>query len=144
MSRPALVFSILMTIALGIPAGVLADQPRADRVVYHLDDAANASWGMMLAGGHLDLDKDAHIVFVAYGPGIDFLLDGAEDRKGNPYNIRVESLQERGVEFRVCEQTLKFRKIDKDQLLDGVTLVPSGAYEIARLQNQEGYAYFRP
>jgi intracellular sulfur oxidation DsrE/DsrF family protein len=115
-----------------------------EKVVYHLDDAANGRWALMLASGHLELNPDAHIVFVAYGPGVDFLLDEAEDRRGNAYEPTVIDLAEMGVDFRVCKTTLEARDIDEDRLLDVVTTVPSGTREIVRLQTEEGFAYLKP
>ena len=51
---------------------------------------------------------------------------------------------QRGVEFRVCEYTLKSRNIDKSKMIDDLKYVPSGVAEVARLQAQEGYAYLKP
>jgi intracellular sulfur oxidation DsrE/DsrF family protein len=34
---------------------------------------------------HPDADPTAKIVVVAHGPGIEFLLEGAKDTKGQPY-----------------------------------------------------------
>ncbi|MCG6861689.1 MAG: DsrE family protein [Chromatiaceae bacterium] len=115
-----------------------------EKVVFHLDETANASWALMLARSYLDDSPKAKIVFVAYGPGIDFLLTDAEDKRGNPYDHRVRALVERGVEFRVCAATLGARNIAKDNLLETVSVVPSGISEIARLQLKEGYAYLKP
>ncbi len=42
---------------------------------------------LMLARSYMEDSPKARIVFVAYGPGIDFLLEDAEDRPGK---IRLE------------------------------------------------------
>jgi hypothetical protein len=115
-----------------------------EKVVFHLDETANARWALMLANAYLDDSPKAKVVFVAYGPGIDFLLEDAEDRRGNPYDPAVLSLVERGVEFRVCAGTLDARDIAKEDVLDAAIIVPSGVSEIARLQLKEGYAYLKP
>jgi len=115
-----------------------------EKVVFHLDETANARWALMLARSYLDDSPKAKIVFVVYGPGVDFLLEDAEDRRGNPYDHSVLTLVERGVEFRVCAATLNARKIAKEDLLDTALVVPSGISEIARLQLREGYAYLKP
>ena len=115
-----------------------------DKVVYHLDDAANARWALMLAGGHMEAAADARIVVVAYGPGVDFLLKGAQDFRGNAYAPAVESLMTSGVDFRVCANTLAARAITEADVLDDVRVVPSGTMEIVRLQNREGFAYLKP
>ena len=56
----------------------------------------------------------------------------------------MQDLKSQGVEIRVCEITLKQRNIQKSQLIDDVTYVPSGVAEVSRLQIQEGYAYLKP
>jgi intracellular sulfur oxidation DsrE/DsrF family protein len=48
------------------------------------------------------------------------------------------------VQFRVCEITLRERRLRRDQFLPLVKFVPSGVAEIARLQSREGYAYLKP
>jgi intracellular sulfur oxidation DsrE/DsrF family protein len=75
---------------------------------------------------------------------VDLLFDGAKDRNGNPYNIAIEQLKSRGVEFDVCEITLRNRDLSKSRFIPEVTFVPSGVAEITRLQAREGYAYLRP
>lgn len=115
-----------------------------DKVVYHVDDAKNARWALLLARAHLGQNAQAKVVIVAHGPGIDFLLEYAEDPKGNPYDPAIRDLMGQGAEFRICEATLGARNIPADTVLDGVVKVPSGAYEIARLQSREGYAYLKP
>jgi intracellular sulfur oxidation DsrE/DsrF family protein len=71
-------------------------------------------------------------------------MKDAKDANGNPFEVTVQDLKSKGVEFRVCEITLKQRNIDKSQLIDDVTYVPSGVAEVSRLQSQEGYAYLKP
>ena len=95
-------------------------------------------------GNHLEVNPKAHIVIVTHAQGVDFLMDGAKDRNGNPYNIRVEELKAQGVKFDVCDITLRNRKLTRKQFIPEATFVPSGVAEITRLQQREGYAYLRP
>ena len=90
-----------------------------ERMVFHLDETANARWALMLSSAYLDDSPKAKLVIVAHGPGIDFLLEGAEDRRGNLYEPAVMNLVARGVEFRVCATTLAARDIDKERLESG-------------------------
>ena len=76
--------------------------------------------------------------------GVDFLMEGAKDKNGNPYNVMVETLVGRGVTFDVCEITLKSRKLDRKQFIPESVFVPSGVAEIAKLQARGGYAYVKP
>ena len=116
-----------------------------DRVVYHINDtdeqAVNA---LRNIGNHLEVNPKAKIVVVSHSRGVDFLFDGAKDKRGNPYNIPVEKLKAQGVQFDVCSITLRNRKLGKDKFIPEASFVPSGVAEITRLQQREGYAYLRP
>ncbi len=131
-------------IGFGTPAFSESSVDDWEKVVFHVDDTVNARWALMLARSYLDDSPKAKVVIVAYGPGVDFLREEAKDKRGNLYDPAVLGLAERGVEFRVCAATLGARKIEKDDLVDSVTIVQSGISEIARLQLKEGYAYLKP
>ena len=117
---------------------------KEEKVVYHLNDAINATAALKNIRNHLDASPNATIVLVAHGPGIDFLLDGAIDKNGAPYDVVVRELARRGVSFRVCNNTLQGRNIDRQRVLPEAVIVPSGVAELSRLQWQEGYAYIKP
>lgn len=138
--------SLLAVLLIGLLVPVYAEERQYawDKVVFHLDETRTARWALMLARSYLDDVPNAKIVFVTYGPGVDFLLEGATDHRDNPYDDAVLRLVERGVDFRVCNATLSAREIGKADLLDAVAVVPSGISEIARLQVKEGFAYLKP
>ncbi len=115
-----------------------------EKVVYHLNDSENAMVALRNVRNHLNASKDAHIAVVAHGKGIDFLLAGAQDRNGNPYEPAVQELKAKGVDFRVCNNTLKSRNLDASAVLPEATVVASGVAEIGRLQAREGYVYLKP
>ena len=116
-----------------------------DRVVYHVNDTgAQAANALRNIGNHLEVTPKAKIVVVTHARGVDCLMDGAKDANGNPYNIRVEELKAQGIQFDVCEITLRNRKRTRKQFIPETTFVPSGVAEITRLQQREGYAYLRP
>lgn len=118
---------------------------QAIRAVYHFADGLDqASRGLQYLRNHLETDPDAKIVAVAHAAGVDFLMKGAKTAKGNEYRGTVEDLDLQGVEFRVCEITLRERGLRREQFLPEVKYVASGVAEIARLQSREGYAYLRP
>jgi len=123
-------------------------QSRAEaqiKTVYHFTlGLEEASRGLGNIRNHLAADPDAKITVVANGSGIEFLLDGAKDKNGNPYDIAVQDLKSKGVDFRVCNNTLVTRKIDRERVLQEAKIVPSGVAEAARLQAREGYVYLRP
>jgi len=136
-----LVKGFLVLVAfLGLSSAAFAET----KAVYHINDSAVASVAMNNIKNHLNADPGVKIVVVTHGKGIDFLLDGAADAKGNPYNINVEELQAKGVDFRVCNNTLVSRKIDPKTVLPGANIVPSGVAELAKLQANEGFVYVKP
>jgi hypothetical protein len=126
-------------------AGATATSKAPVKTVYHLTNGLDeAQRGMGNIRNHLAADPTAKIVVVTNGNGIEFLLDGAKDRNGNPFDATVQDLKTKGVEFRVCNNTLMTRKIDKSKVIPEATIVPSGVAEAATLQAREGYVYLRP
>ena len=136
----------VLQLLAGIAAFALAGAAFAqDKVVYHFDAGLDqATKGLRNIRNHLEVDPKAKIVVVAHASGVDFLMNGAQDQNGNPYSVTVEQLQERGVEFQVCEITLRSRKLDKKQFIPEVSYVPSGVVQITKLQQRDGYAYLKP
>lgn len=115
------------------------------KAVYHLTNGIDeAQRGMGNIRNHLNADPTAKIVVVGNGNGIEFMLDGAKDRNGNPFDATIQDLKSKGVDFRLCNNTLVSRKIDKSRVIPDVTIVPSGVAEAAKLQAREGYVYIRP
>ena len=120
-----------------------AKQPM--KVVYHLtngtDEAARAMGNIR---NLLAVEPGVKVVVVGNALGLDFMLDGAKDRNGNPFDVAIQDLKGKGVEFRACATTLKLRNIDRAKLQPEVTVIDSGVAEAARLQYREGFAYLRP
>jgi len=83
---------------------------------------------------------EVKIEIVAYGPGLGIMtLAGKQSQ-------RVADLALQDITFSACNNTIK--KITKKKgavpkLVEGVTIVGSGAVRIIELQ-QQGYAYIRP
>jgi intracellular sulfur oxidation DsrE/DsrF family protein len=116
-----------------------------DKVVYLFDSGLEqATKGLRNIRNHLEVDPGAKIVAVAHAAGVDFLMDGAKDRNGAPYDAEVQDLMAKGVRFQVCEITMRVRKLKKEQFILGVEFVPSGVVQITHLQQREGYAYLKP
>jgi len=126
-------------VLLGASAQTLAAQ---SRVVYHINDSA----GQALAGlrnirNQLDVAPDTKVIVVTHANGIDFLMTTYKD--ADKVGPLVSALASRGVEFEVCEITLKNRGIGKDDFMLEANFVPSGVVRITELQH-EGYAYLKP
>ena len=128
------------------------------KTVYHLNTGIeSATAALNNIQNHLNADPKAKIVVVTHGPGIDFLMQDAKDSKGREFSAAVSGLSGKGVDFRVCNNTLVSRNINPDKLLletkivpSGVVMpvvsrdMPSGVAEVARLQAKEGFAYLKP
>jgi uncharacterized protein len=115
------------------------------KTVYHLTNGLEeATRGLGNIRNHLAADPTARITVVTNGSGIEFLLAGALDRNGNPYEVIVQDLKSKGVDFRVCNNTLVTRRIDPSKVIPEAVIVASGVAEAARLQAREGYVYLRP
>ena len=140
--RSTFILAAVAALALGGCAGGGSGGP--DKVVYHINDSVNATALMRNVGNHLEVDPTAKIVIVGHAQGVDFLMDDAKDKAGNPYNITVEKLAAKGVTFDVCEITLKSRNLKKDQFIPEAKFIPSGVAEITKLQAREGYVYIKP
>jgi intracellular sulfur oxidation DsrE/DsrF family protein len=115
------------------------------KVVYHVNEnIEQGTAAIRNIRNHLSVDPKAKIVVVTHAGGINFLLKDAKDKNGNPFEVSVQDLVSKGVEFRVCNFTLQSRNIDSKQVIEEAQIVPSGVAEVSRLQSQEGYAYLKP
>ena len=135
-----------MTQAAPAKAKAAATAPAAaeEKVVYHINDASVARIALRNIQNHITATPDAKIVVVTHGKGIDFLLNDAKDDKGEAYQTQVAGLKEKGVDFRVCRNTLKSRNLDDSAVVMDANVVPSGVAEIGRLQAKEGFVYLKP
>lgn len=141
------VFKILLAGLAAIAPGLSANASAAEpvKVVYHLADGIDqASRAMANIRNHLRAEPDTKIVVVANGDGIRFLLSGATERNGKPFEPAVSALAAQGVEFRLCKNTLTAHDVPVSRVIPDVSLVPSGVAEVARLQAKEGFVYLRP
>ena len=135
---------LLLSLLLAV-ASLAAFAADPVKVVYHMNEPeARAPQMIRNIRNHLTADPTAKIVVVAHAAGIDFLMRDKKDPNGNPFEVAVQDLATKGVEFRVCEYTLKSRNIDKKQMIEDIRYVPSGVAEVARLQAQEHYSYLKP
>jgi uncharacterized protein len=137
--------SLLACTVLASALQAHAQSQPAIKVVYHLSDGiAQATRAIGNIRNHLAADPTAKIVVVTHGAGIDFLLDGAVTTSKQPFSGSIGDLAAKGVEFRVCNNTLVARNIDPSKVVLEASVVPSGVAEVARLQAREAYVYLRP
>lgn len=139
----SLKFALVALMAAASMSAVASDD--VIKTVYHMSEGIpQASRAINNIRNHLNADPKAKIVVVTHGLGIDFLLEGATNQMDQPFAGAVSELASKGVEFRVCNNTLVSRKIDAGRLLMESKVVPSGVAEVARLQAKEGFVYLRP
>jgi intracellular sulfur oxidation DsrE/DsrF family protein len=143
MKFAALMGAALFAVTTMTGCATKSEEPTS-KVVYHVNDAANARVAMNNVKNHKNAEPGAKIVVVTHGKGIDFLLNDAKDAKGEAYTGQIAGLKDMGVDFRVCANTLKARQLDSKAVILDASVVPSGVAEIGKLQAKEGYVYLKP
>ena len=133
----------------GIMALGMAQAARADdkseggplKVVVHLNVSESGVQGAGLKNitNLLKEAPDTKVEVVCHGAGIGLLEKARTD-----HTEAIASLIKKGVTFVACENTMRQKSIRKEDLLPGVGTVPSGAVEVVRKQQKDGYAYFKP
>jgi uncharacterized protein len=143
----SLLKAVLLLLVATSAMSPLARASQADpmRAVYHVDaGTTQATAALRNIGNQLEEAPGTAIVVVGIGDGVDFMFRESKTKGGYPFELMIQELQEKGVRFEACGNTLKTRKIDAKRLVDGVIVVGSGMAELTRLQVQEGYAYIKP
>ncbi len=80
---------------------------------------------------------DVAIQVVIHGPGIALVL-----AEKTTFTSDLYRLIDAGVVFKVCENTLKQKRIDKKEVLDSMQYVPSGVAEII-VKQEQGWSYIK-
>jgi len=131
----------LLLALIAVAAPVLAGDKI--NVVYHVDDEDKVAFTLNNIENHIDGAgaDNVNIVLVANGPAVKRFVDiDAVDR----VRSSVAKLQEQGVTFEACANTLAALNVGPDELLSGFGIADKGGVtRIAELQSQ-GYAYIRP
>ena len=79
----------------------------------------------------------AEIEVICHGNALTMLLKTESQVKEG-----IAGLQQRGVIFAACENTMKRAKVSKDDLITGSITVPSGLAEII-IRQEQGWAYIK-
>jgi intracellular sulfur oxidation DsrE/DsrF family protein len=114
----------------------------APKVVFQINDGANAPTILRFVTNYLKAEPSAKVAVVGYGSGIDFMLKNAKDPEGAAYTPQLQALAAQGVAFKVCNNTLRARNLGVDAVASEASVVPGAVNEIIRLETREGYAYF--
>jgi uncharacterized protein len=138
-------FGLMVTgLALAMtPMAQAEDKPEGGplKVVVHVNfsESGNQGAGLKNVTNILKEAPDSQVEVVCHGAGI-----GLVEKARTDHAEAVEALIKKGVKFVACENTMRQKSIRKEDLLPGVGTVPSGAVEIVRKQQKDGYAYFKP
>ncbi|MCB1792261.1 MAG: DsrE family protein [Gammaproteobacteria bacterium] len=158
--RVAFAMASLFLLALACTASRPVHASDVAKVVYHADFADPRRFSAMLTSvnnmvTHYQnelIEYDVRIVFVAHGirfvtddklEGTPFQEDAAmAERRANNAG-RLDALRSvQSVKLELCDITRTQTGLGEDKLYDGVTLVPSGVVQLAKLQS-EGFAYIK-
>ena len=117
------------------------------KVVYHInyDDPKKQKGALRNIQNHINAvgKENLDLRVVMHGNGLSLLQRANDDMN---FQSSVVNLKSQGIGFKVCNNTLKGRKIDYETDLFDVAkndIVPSGVAEIAHLQSA-GFAYVKP
>ena len=129
------------------------------KVVYHInyDNPKKQAGALRNIQNHINAvgAENLDLKVVLHGHGLALLLDPdslAKLKKFKHANAnetmtaKIDNLKSQGVEFNVCANTVRGRKVDIDSDLYNVDkndIVPSGVAEVAYLQ-AKGYSYVKP
>lgn len=155
-----LLSAFLMGMCLLMTATAYAnDRYGKQKVVYHInyDDPKKQAGALRNIQNHINAvgAENLDLKVVLHGNGLALLLepDSLDKLKkfkhanaNDTMTAKIDNLKDQGIQFNVCENTVKGRKVDVDTDLysvDKSDIVPSGVAEVARLQ-QMGYAYVKP
>lgn len=129
------------------------------KVVYHInyDNPKKQAGALRNIQNHINAvgADNLEVKVVLHGNGLSLLLDPGALEKLKKFKhanadetmaAKIDGLKNQGIQFNVCENTVRGRKVSiEDDLydVDKDDVVPSGVAEVARLQAM-GYSYLKP
>lgn len=142
LKRSALIGLLSATLlGAGCAQPALATATKRQKLVLQMSEADPAKWNMALNNAKNVQDElgasNVDIEIVAFGPGINMIkLDSVA-------NSRVSEAIKSGISVVACENTLRTLKVNRSEIIAGVSFVPAGVVQIMRRQ-AEGWSYVRP
>ena len=151
---------VLAFVSYSIAGTVLADNGYAkQKVVYHInyDNPKQQAGALRNIQNHINAvgSENLDLKVVLHGNGLALLLEPESLSKLTKFKhanasdnmtAKVANLKDQGVDFHVCANTVRGRKVDVETDLYDVSnsdIVPSGVAEVAKLQAM-GYSYIKP
>jgi intracellular sulfur oxidation DsrE/DsrF family protein len=157
MKRLIVLAVLAMAFGFGSLVSAASDRYAKQKVVYHVNyyGAQPQAGALRNIQNHINAvgAENLDLKVVMHGNGVSLVMDpdyleGTKMKEANAdadMQARIAGLKEQGVQFNICANTLKGRKIPMDALYDTkeADIVPSGVAELAHLQ-YEGYTYIKP
>lgn len=156
------VMSILLAGLVGLVglSGIASAADEAkQKVVYHVngDNPKQQTGALRNVQNHINAvgKENLDLRVVMHGNGVSMVLlpealdkvKGFKSANASPQmQATIDGLKDQGVQFKVCANTLKGRKVDMDEdlyMVEQADIVTSGVAELGILQAQ-GYAYIKP
>jgi len=144
---PCLVVAIVLLAQVRADGAHLKENPRKHRIVYQLDEAGldkakfvvgNIRNHVSGVGGWQNIES---LELVVHGPALKLFVQSSIDPA---LKQTLEMLQEQGMTFGACGNTMKNFSITLEQLPRGSLALPQGGVvRIMELQ-ELGYSYLRP
>lgn len=150
---------IILACLLALSGAAVAGDYGKQKVVYHInyDNPKQQAGALRNIQNHINAvgAENMDIKVVLHGNGLALLLDPDSLEKLTKFKhanatdemtAKVDGLKGQGVEFQVCANTVRGRKVDVMNDLydvDKSNIVPSGVAQLSHLQAQ-GYTYIKP
>ena len=154
-----LISLILLSCVMAFSGGALAEGYGKQKVVYHInyDNPKQQAGALRNIQNHINAvgAENMDIKVVLHGNGLALLLEPDSLAKltkfkhanaSDEMTAKIDGLKGQGVEFQVCANTVRGRKVDVATDLydvDDSNIVPSGVAQLSHLQAQ-GYTYIKP
>lgn len=137
MKKIFMVVSVVVGINFLAQAQVVSEAEH--KIIYQLVDGSAEVHDKFLRQleNVLEAAPNSRIEVVVHGMGVDLMRNDT-----NTQEQRIKALTDRGVEIVVCENTLKQRRLTKEQFLEFASFVPAGVLEIVMKQEQ-GWIYIK-
>lgn len=129
-----------MLTATGITHMANAAESGTERVVVQVSDGDTKTWNQALnvvRNLQQAYGKGTQIEVVAFGNGIGILKMDSE------VSNRIEETLQSGAHVYACQNTMRARKLTKEDMLPKIGYVPAGVVEVINKQ-REGWAVIRP
>jgi len=146
MAGGALALAVLLGLgARAAEASHTADHPKKHKVFFHLteSDPVKASAVLTNIQNFVDVVGWGNIEvleLVVHGPGLrPFIAKGIDPE----VKAKVEALLTGGMRMGACQITMSRQSIKREELIEGLTPIPSGVVRVMELEEQ-GFAYIRP